>query len=242
MKRLIFALTIAIFCAGLFLSPAVAAVNYSGLASEACGSTYTVQHLDNLSKIAGKCGVTVSHILALNPQITNPNIIYSGQVLKLTGSAPQPVYASTTYTVQSGDTLASIAANYGITVWALKAANPVLYSNSTLYNGQVLNIPRTSYSWSPVVTVSTTTAEEGEEITVYVRGFPANSWIDYRLGESGEEYSVVYDGTVASDGTDTQEITIPYAANVGEYWVVFVTTTSQREVVAVYSAKIQITN
>lgn len=239
MKRIIFALTTALLCAGLFLSPATAAVRYSGLADETCGETYTVQHLDNLSKIARRCGTTVSNILALNPQITNPNIIYSGQVLRLTGSSPQSLYYSTTYTVQPGDTLASIAAKFGITVWALKAANPVLNSNSTLRTGQVLNIPAT-YSWNPVVTLSATTAEPGDEITVYVRGFPAKSWIDYRVGESGKEYSVVYDGTVASDGTDTQDITIPYSADEGEYWVVFVTTTSQREVVAIYSARIYI--
>jgi LysM repeat protein len=239
MKRIIFTLTIVTLCAGLLFSPVSAAVPYSGLSSETCGDTYVVKHLDNLYKIARLCGTTVANILALNPQITNPNIIFTGQVLRLSGSAPQPVYYATTYTVQSGDTLESVAAKFGITVWALKAANPVLYSDSTLRNGQVLSIP-SSYTWNPVVTLSATTAEPGDIITVYVRGFPAKSWIDYRVGESGQDYSVVYDGTVASDGTDTQEITIPYAADDGEYWVVFVTTTSQKEVIAVYSAKIYI--
>lgn len=44
---------------------------------------YTVKRGDTLSGIAGKYGVTVSDILALNPSIKDPNKIYVGQIIKI---------------------------------------------------------------------------------------------------------------------------------------------------------------
>ena len=51
-----------------------------------------------------------------------------------------PAFADSSYKVQPGDTLISIAARYGTTVDAIVAAN-ALPSRSTIYAGQVLNIP-----------------------------------------------------------------------------------------------------
>lgn len=44
---------------------------------------YTVVKNDNLTKIANKYGVTVPSILAINPDITNPNLIKPNQVIKI---------------------------------------------------------------------------------------------------------------------------------------------------------------
>lgn len=44
-------------------------------------STYTVQRGDTLRIIANKFGTTVDALLALNPKIKNPNLIYVGQVI-----------------------------------------------------------------------------------------------------------------------------------------------------------------
>lgn len=240
-KTLFLALAVAILIAGQTLAPAAAAPTTGVLASELCGSTYTVQHLDNLSKIASYCETTVDNILALNPQITNPNVIYTGQVLRLTGSA---VTYTSTYTVKSGDTLPEIAAMFGTTVWALQQANPSIWYGNYIYAGQVLNIPfgstYTGYTGGVLVSLSATEAEAGDKVTVYVSGFPADSWIDYRVGEEDEEYSVVYDGTVGSDGTDSITITIPDEADEGEYWIVVVTTTSQKVGVEAVSPMIYI--
>lgn len=242
MKTLVIALAVAVLIAGQLLTPAAAASLSSQLASETCGSTYTVQPNDNLSKIASYCGTTVASILALNPQISNPNIIFRGQILQITGSSSDSNNYSTTYTVQSGDTLSEIATMFGTTIWALKQANPSLYY-TTIYAGMVLNIPSPSTNTGYArVSLSATSAEVGDTITVYVRGFPANSTIDYRVGEQGEDYSAVYDGTVAADGTDSATITIPSDADEGEYWVVLVTTTSQRYGVEVTSHTIYITD
>ncbi|HJS18094.1 MAG TPA: LysM peptidoglycan-binding domain-containing protein [Anaerolineales bacterium] len=59
----------------------------------AAGGTYVVQPGDTLAKIAKRSGTTVSAIMAVNPQITNPNVIYVGQVIYLpAGSYPPPSY------------------------------------------------------------------------------------------------------------------------------------------------------
>lgn len=44
---------------------------------------YVIQKGDTLSSIAKKFGVTVQAILAVNPQITNPNIIFVGRTIKI---------------------------------------------------------------------------------------------------------------------------------------------------------------
>jgi len=47
------------------------------------GRTHTVKVGDTLSSIALKYGTTVDAILAINPQITNRNIIFDGQEIKI---------------------------------------------------------------------------------------------------------------------------------------------------------------
>ncbi len=44
---------------------------------------YTVQEGDTLSTIAARYGVTLAQVVAVNPQITNPNQIYAGQQIVL---------------------------------------------------------------------------------------------------------------------------------------------------------------
>lgn len=70
------------------------------------GGTYTVQWGDTLGIIAKKTGTSVSALLAVNPQITNPSLIYAGQVIYLpagTGSPP-PNYPPPTYPTQPPST------------------------------------------------------------------------------------------------------------------------------------------
>ena len=59
------------------------------------GSTYIVQWGDTLGKIAASLGLSVTDILAVNPQIWNPSLIYAGQVINLPAYAsapPPPIY------------------------------------------------------------------------------------------------------------------------------------------------------
>ncbi len=56
--------------------------------------TYTVQSGDTLGKIAKRTGTSLSALLAVNPQIANPSLIYAGQVIYLPSGVvvPPPSY------------------------------------------------------------------------------------------------------------------------------------------------------
>ena len=58
--------------------------------SAPAGGTYVVQWGDTLGKIAGRIGVSWRDILAVNPQIQNPSLIYAGQVIYLPKGAGNP--------------------------------------------------------------------------------------------------------------------------------------------------------
>jgi len=59
------------------------------------GSTYVIQWGDTLGDIAMRNGVSLSDILAFNPQIWNPSLIFPGQVINLPAFASVP--SSTNY-------------------------------------------------------------------------------------------------------------------------------------------------
>lgn len=86
--------------------------------------TYTVQPGDTLSEIAVRFGTSVSTLAAINT-IADPNKIYPGQVLKLTGNVQSVQY----YTVVSGDNLTKIAKKFGTTVNVLVNLNGIKNPN-----------------------------------------------------------------------------------------------------------------
>ncbi len=95
--------------------------------------TYIVQWGDTMRKIASRFNVSLSDLLAVNPQIANPDRIFFGQVVKIPASA-------SLYTVQRGDTLRLIAARFNTTVDALLALNPQIWSANWIYTGQVIRV------------------------------------------------------------------------------------------------------
>lgn len=100
-------------------------------------NTYTVKSGDTLSAIAARYGTTWQNLAAIN-NLSNPNLIHPGQVLKVTGSAaPQP--ATPTYTVKSGDTLSGIAAANGTTWQELQRINGIANAN-LIHPGQVIKL------------------------------------------------------------------------------------------------------
>jgi len=121
--------------------------------STSSASTYTVKSGDNLSTIAASHGTTSAAIASLNG-ISNPNYIYVGQVLKLTGSSSTASYSSTSsYTVKSGDNLSTIAAKYGTSTASLQALNGISNPNY-IYVGQTLKVSGTAtYSAAKSYTV-----------------------------------------------------------------------------------------
>ncbi|EHV0174089.1 LysM peptidoglycan-binding domain-containing protein, partial [Enterococcus faecalis] len=94
-------------------------------------STHVVQYGETLSSIAYQHGTDYQTLASLNG-LTNPNLIYPGQVLKVNGLA-----TSNVYTVQYGDNLSSIAAKLGTTYQALAQRNGLANPN-LIYPGQTL--------------------------------------------------------------------------------------------------------
>ena len=98
------------------------------------GTTYTVKYGDTLSAIANKYNTTVNKICRDN-NISNPDLIYEGQVLQIGGG----VSAATIYTVVRGDNLTSIAQRYGTTISRICADNNIK-NPDLIYEGQQLKI------------------------------------------------------------------------------------------------------
>jgi LysM repeat protein len=99
----------------------------------AAGGTYTVQWGDTMRKIAARMNVNVNDLIAVNPQLWNPNLIYAGQIINLPQSA-------SSYTIQRGDTLKIIAARYGTTLNNLLALNPQIWNADWIFAGQVIRV------------------------------------------------------------------------------------------------------
>ena len=96
--------------------------------------THIVQYGENLSTIAVQYGTTWQELSRINA-LSNPSIIYAGQTLSVTGG--QSVAKSSYCVVEYGDTLSSIAAQFGTTVERLASANGISNPN-LIYAGQVL--------------------------------------------------------------------------------------------------------
>ncbi len=240
MKKFASAVFTALFIAGLFFTPVAAAAPSGGQAawqpwqpSQSCGDTYTVHRGDWLARIASYCGTSVGNILALNRWIYNPSFIYAGEVLRLTGSSgqqapqwqrpanPQPRYSRSAYTSQGWS-------------WG--------YNGYYQYQGGYYSYSRPTQYYARV-SLSTTRAGVGDDVTVYASGFPANANIDFRIGRRGKSYDVAYDGKTNSSGNASMSIPIPSDADPGQYWVVRVLTTELAEgAVDLYSPAIYITN
>lgn len=140
----------------------------SAASTSSSATTYTVKSGDTLSSIASSYNTTTSTLTSLN-NLSNPNLIYVGQVLKVAGSSTSAststssssasqATTSGTYTVKAGDTLSSIASSYNTTTAALASANSISNAN-LIYVGQVLKVTGTSSSTS--TTTSSTSSTSG---------------------------------------------------------------------------------
>ena len=97
--------------------------------------TYIIQPGDTLSQLAVRFGTTVNVLASLN-DLTDPDLIYAGQTLRIPENADASILY---YTVQPGDTLSQIALQYHTTVNALAALNHLADPN-LIYAGQILRI------------------------------------------------------------------------------------------------------
>lgn len=95
--------------------------------------SYTVKPGDTLARIARDHEVSLAELIAAN-NITNPNLIFPGQVLVI----PKPE-VEIVHTVVAGDTLARIASHYGVSLSSIITINKITNPN-LITVGQKLRI------------------------------------------------------------------------------------------------------
>ena len=99
------------------------------------GTTHKVKWGESLSQIAWMYGVTVREIMDAN-DLDNANYIYQGQKLMIPGVAPVDLE----HVVKAGESLLSIAADYGVSVWDIARRNG-LWNINLVIVGDTLLIP-----------------------------------------------------------------------------------------------------
>jgi LysM repeat protein len=110
------------------------------------GSEYVVKPGDDLYAISQKFGVSVDDLVKAN-DLSTADFIFVGQTLTIPGAGgaaveatPADSSAGKTHTVKAGETLATIASQYGVTANAIADANGIKNPN-VISVGQVLKIP-----------------------------------------------------------------------------------------------------
>lgn len=97
------------------------------------GASIVVQRGDSLHRLAAEHGVSTQALLAANPQLRNPDVIYPGMRLQLPDTGR--------YVVKPGDTLHAIARELGVSQRSLQAANPQLRNPDVQHIGDTLRLP-----------------------------------------------------------------------------------------------------
>lgn len=171
------------FLLGMFLVLVLASVPNQPTQAQAPATaaqpvSYVVQPGDTLFRISLQYGVTVQALAQAN-NLANPNLIFAGQSLVIsggsntgsngggnTGGTPGGnTGGSTSYTVVAGDTLFKIARQFNTSVQAIAQANNIANPNLIII-GQVLQIPGTSGgNTGGTATPTVTTTPGGGTIT-----------------------------------------------------------------------------
>jgi LysM repeat protein len=153
---------------------------------------YIVARGDTLKGLAVRFDTTVESLLSANPAITNANVIYEGQQVKVYVSAPPPTQTPPppgvqVYYVQKGDTLRKIASKFSSTVDAVLKVNPQISNANIIYVGQVITIP---------AGVSTYIVQKGDSLRVIANKF--GTTVDHllRLNPDVKNANLIYVGQV----------------------------------------------
>jgi LysM repeat protein len=108
-------------------------------ASEEQFTSYTVKAGDTLFNISQSYNVKWDLIAQFN-NLSEPYLLHAGDTLKIPQATTSTVPGKI-YTIVKGDTLASIAKKYNITVADIIAVNPNLQKSDLITIGQVIKLP-----------------------------------------------------------------------------------------------------
>jgi LysM repeat protein len=185
----------------------------TGVASTSDPISYVVQPGDYLSAIANTYGTTVAAILALNPQITNPNLIYPGEVLQIQpGQIPAPVIPLTGVSAIVTPSVNSPGSKIQVTVSGFPARASIVVSVHPFNSTQVeVNKDATTNANGRVVV--------SLKIPSYVNGTYSQAWVAQVYTTSGTSVYVTSNQFIV--GTNTIPVTtsgtFTYIVRSGDY-------------------------
>lgn len=158
-----------------------------------CGSVYVVQSGDTLSKIARACGANLADLVAFNPDIVDPDLIYPNQKINIVILATLPPATAIPTVVLAATQVPPTAAPASPTQTALPAAAP---------SGSV---------------------KPGTMVPIRMNGFQPFILVEVAIGRVGEKPQMVGEQITAEDGSLSVEVEVPSRAQPGEMWVVTIT-------------------
>ncbi len=150
-------------------------------------------------------------------QASSARIEESSNLFYVTGSLDTG--AATTYIVQPGDTLRSIAVQFDKSISAILAENPGITNPSLIYVGQRLNIPG-KQPGQPAVAISPSCGPAGTEVQVVITDFPVNSRIEVGVGQQGSAENIVNTLSSSANGGLETQVIIPHDALPDQHWLV----------------------
>lgn len=236
--------------------PAATASTYDNIAplqapvsGSACYTPYIVQAGDTFSKIAQACGVPMSDLLAANPGLANPNLIYPGQELRIpsgvqpglnpladaaaTAAAQQQAAApgwnpsgqpagvlATGGGVTSGD-----AASAGDAVSAGDAYPTVVDAAAATPTAGIIILPATQTpapaEGAAPVPLEIPGSKPGDQLTLELKNLPARTEFHLEQGTSSGRRYLIGNGTSDAAGILRLTVEIRAEARPGEIWYVF---------------------
>ncbi|MGF1903549.1 LysM peptidoglycan-binding domain-containing protein [Aliivibrio salmonicida] len=174
--------------------------------------TYTVQSGDTLSLIAKKQGITYDGLLALNPQITNPDLIQVDDVVTIKDTPPEQeniqfhVCKINSKTGQR-ETWGEIAKQHGMgakELYDLNADNP-MHKDGALALDNELRVKNTAQSEAPDVVYRNAQSPEDVSGDKWVFSF-ANVWSVIEKPFSDVAHMFVQDDTALNKNTSVIKV------------------------------------
>ncbi|MDQ7028286.1 MAG: LysM peptidoglycan-binding domain-containing protein [Ardenticatenia bacterium] len=104
-------------------------------------AAYRVQPGDTLWRLSRTFGVPISRILAVNPQLQDPDLIIVGEVLRIPGVTWAENRRQTEARIRWGSSLADIANAVGVPVEELAELNNIADPDGWMYDGRPLVLP-----------------------------------------------------------------------------------------------------
>ena len=156
----------------------------------ACIAKYTVKSGDTTNKIAQMFGTNLKTLQKMNPNVTNINFIYPGQILCVPKMVTTTKKSScpVTYTIKSGDTMFNIANSFGTDLAMLKRLNPNMKNMDLIYPNQKVCVPQ------PIACAAKYTVKSGDTMNKIAQMFGTDLKTLQKMNPYITDINLIYPG------------------------------------------------